>query len=468
MKKEKSAEKKRFRKNQLSASWRYFAPCMEFFEMQKNLVLLPSVKAPLKVTKAFFSESGLEPIWSENRLLELVGDILLEAFDGLGPVYGKAGQIFLSRLNGKWKQAAESIQLDRLYGKWPELSFSEIERILDEQMPIWRDHLDIEPKALGVASMAQVHFATDLKKRKWVVKIIKPQAKKRLEETLAAISQLLRLAGPWMKMSSAGRRTLKEVEELIASLKEETNLSLEKMNIDRMRHRIAKKKQTILRIPQTHSELCSANVLVVECFEGHSLADVVGGKVQLKSDVRRKLARKVLHELLVQVFELGIFHGDPHAGNLILLDDGTVGLFDWGLTGELLDSDRRHISSLLKAVMAMDMERLTDTLEQMGLEHGVTVKRERIEKEIAKVSRMIKHHKDQGRKPTLQELLEACLKSAESLNIPVPDGLLMMAKSLLTIEGLARGIDPEIAMARIATPVLFKAAKPGFKDIIAM
>jgi predicted unusual protein kinase regulating ubiquinone biosynthesis (AarF/ABC1/UbiB family) len=81
---------------------------------------------------------------------------------------------------------------------------------------------------------------------------------------------------------------------------------------------------------------------------------------------------------------------------------------------------------------------------------------------------MIKHHKDQGRKPTLQELLEACLKSAESLNIPVPDGLLMMAKSLLTIEGLARGIDPEIAMARIATPVLFKAAKPGFKDIIAM
>ena len=68
----------------------------------------------------------------------------------------------------------------------------------------------------------------------------------------------------------------------------------------------------------------------------------------------------------------------------------------------------------------------------------------------------------------MQELIEICFQSAGKLGIPVPDGLLMLAKSLVTIEGLAKGIDPEISMARVASPVLFKAARPEVKDLIAM
>ena len=73
----------------------------------------------------------------------------------------------------------------------------------------------------------------------------------------------------------------------------------------------------------------------MEKFDGPSLANIVNGKVELSSSEKRILARKVLKELLIQVFELGLFHGDPHAGNLILPEDGSVGLFDWGLAGEL-------------------------------------------------------------------------------------------------------------------------------------
>jgi len=92
----------------------------------------------------------------------------------------------------------------------------------------------------------------------------------------------------------------------------------------------------------------------------------------LSKTVRQKLARAMLSELLVQVFELGLFHADPHAGNLILLEDGSVGLYDWGLAGELLDSDRRHIAALLKAVIALDLEQLIDALVE---EHTEDVQR---------------------------------------------------------------------------------------------
>ena len=64
--------------------------------------------------------------------------------------------------------------------------------------------------------------------------------------------------------------------------------------------------------------------------------------------------------------------------------------------------------------------------------------------------------------------MNKCLDAASKLDIPVPDGLLLMAKTLLTVEGLAKGIDPEVKTIRVASPVLFKAARPGVDDLIKM
>nr|MDQ3234716.1 AarF/UbiB family protein [Pseudobdellovibrionaceae bacterium] len=199
-----------------------------------------------------------------------------------------------------------------------------------------------------------------------------------------------------------------------------------------------------------------------------SLVDVVEGRVALTADQRKKLAKRLLQELLVQVFEIGLFHADPHAGNLMLLDDGCVGLFDWGLTGELRDIDRRHISGILKALLMSDMQRLVDVLVSIGEEHDVNLPRTEVEAELRKVANLIQEHKTAGTQASMEELLEAALRGSENLGIPVPDGLLMMAKSLLTIEGLARGIDPELSFARAAGPVLLKAARPNLKEVIGM
>jgi ubiquinone biosynthesis protein len=171
----------------------------------------------------------------------------------------------------------------------------------------------------------------------------------------------------------------------------------------------------------------------------------------------------------VQVFELGLFHADPHAGNLMLTESGSVGLYDWGLSGELMEADRRHIAAILKAVIALDLEQLVDALIVMGEEVGKVVEREAVKKELKAVIALIKKGREKpDQKPSLQALFEACLKGAERLGIPVPDGLLMMAKSLITIEGLARGIDPKVSLGRIATPVLLRAARPGITDLFAM
>jgi len=266
-------------------------------------------------------------------------------------------------------------------------------------------------------------------------------------------------------MTDTARRALREVDELSKSMAREVDLEQEKQHIDKMRERLATKKLDILRIPATYNEFCTPRVLTIELFKGVPLSKVVGREVELDPVARKKLAKKVLSELLIQVFELGLFHGDPHAGNLILLNDGSVGLFDWGLQGELLESDRHHIAAILKAVVGMNLDQLAHALVELARAANSNVEHEDVLKELSKLARLIKHHSAAGTKPSMNELMEASLKAADRLAIPLPMGLLLMVKTLLTIEGLARGIDPDISFLRAASPVLLRAARPGLGDL---
>jgi ubiquinone biosynthesis protein len=423
---------------------------------------------PVRYTNSILKDPQIDGPMSESRILDIFGENMIQLFNELGPIYGKAGQTILSRLSPNLHDVADALRLTRLYSDWPAIPWSEVQIILDKEIPSWRQDLIIEAHPLGVASIAQVHGATDKDGKEWVVKILKPDAKKRLNESVDALEQMISTFEP-VAVTLVSRRFLKELRELCAGFRCELSLDRERNTIERVREKIGKRRQKLLIIPQVNEPYCTDQVIVIERFRGTPLSDVVNNKVELPAGFKAKLARSMLHELLVQVFELGLFHADPHAGNLMLLDDGAVGLYDWGLAGELLESDRRHIAAILKAVMALDLEMLIDALQVMAEESGVEVSRDKIKKELGSVIRLIKKgREDPENKPSMQQLFEACLKGAARLGINVPEGLLLMVKSLITIEGLAKGIDPKVSMARVATPVLFRAARPGFKDIISM
>lgn len=423
---------------------------------------------PYSFSRSFWEDPSFDGAFSEDRFCELVGAVTADLFDALGPIYGKAGQIALSRLSPRMQKAASRFRLTRLYKDWPPMSFETITAFLDADMPGWREEFTLESQPLGVASLAQVHAAKDKAGREWVIKIIKPHAKSRLLESVAALEQLIALGEP-MAITHVSRRFLKETSELCLGFRQELSLGRERQTIERVSEKLGSKKQRFLIIPEVNSAFCTDNVLVVERFRGVSLSDVVSGKTDLPPGFRQKLAKSMLSDLLVQVFELGLFHADPHAGNLILMESGEVGLFDWGLSGELLEADRRHIAAILKSVLALDLERLIDALMTMGTEGGQSVSREDVRKELKSVITMIKAgREDPTKKPSIHALFEACLRGAGRLGIPIPEGLLMMAKSLITIEGLARGLDPQVSLGRVATPVLFRAARPGFSDVVAI
>ena len=405
--------------------------------------------------------------WTNLFKTRVVGDMTIQCMNDLGPIYGKFSQIGLNSLPPQCDKLIKKTGLDRIYDDWPALEFSEIQKILDKEFPDWKQSIRVEPKPIGVASMAQVHVITDLDGKRWAMKFIKPKAKKRIQETLKALNEVISLSkvagnAPLMQ------KFLKEWEDFSSSLRKEIRLDLERKNIKKIHGKLKKQKNQVLKIPEVCDSLCTPDILTIEYFEGVPFKELLRKKQQLSEKVKDKLAQHMLKEFLVQIFEWGLFHGDPHAGNLILLEDGSIGLFDWGLTGEFSDKDRRYISSVLKSILSLDFSMLVDALVDIAKEENVEVSREQVEFELRKVLALIKKAREEGKKVKLHVLINACFKAADKLGIPIPRGLFIMAKTLLTIEGLATGISPRASFTRAATPFLLKAANPSFSDLWKM
>lgn len=440
----------------------------EMWRLGTGWLTYASVGIPWRLAHAVVHDSSLVP-WGDGKVFTIVGEALLSVIDAWGPLYGKAMQVWLSRLSKDALPVVEALNLGRVYGDWPPLHWQEVQSILDREIPSWRDELIVDSRPLGVASMSQVHGATDFNGFKWVVKILKPASRTRMTESIAALDTAILVAEPFA-VTRVSRRFLADVRDLCEGLRREMDLEHERKTMIRVQELILSKRQKSLRVPIIHPRLGSRQVIVMERLEGIKLSDIVAGKVDVPERMRKSLAKKLLSELLVQIFEWGLFHADPHAGNLMLLEDGSVGLYDWGLAGELLDSDRRFIAGILKAIMALDIEKLIDVLADMGQQaQGKIPEREKIRAELHRLVKIVEDAKASGGEmPSLNHLVDAALEGADRLGIPIPNGLLMMAKSLLTVEGLARGIDADVPMARVAGPVLFRAADPGLADFVAL
>ena len=181
-----------------------------------------SVGLPYKFARAVVSDSSLVS-WGDGKVFVIVGDALLSVVDSWGPLYGKAMQVWLSRLGKGALPVIDLLKLDRVYGDWPPMPWQDVQVILDKEIPRWHDELKIETRPMGVASMSQVHAAVDEAGGKWVVKFLKPASMKRLSESITAIESAVMVAEPFA-ITRLSRRFLADVRDLCKSLRREMNL----------------------------------------------------------------------------------------------------------------------------------------------------------------------------------------------------------------------------------------------------
>jgi ubiquinone biosynthesis protein len=398
---------------------------------------------------------------AQDLHLKTLGDSLVAFFREAGPVLTKFGQILATR-NDLLPRVVCS-RLERLYSGQPPMSAAELKAAFKRAYASKNPFSEWNSIPLAVGSIGQVHRGRLKNGDAVVIKVLRPGVARLIERDLNAaklfIKALFRLPAFRAHMDSAFYLE-RAIEDLGRGLLRETDLRIEAESLERFRKRF--EGHAKVYVPRCYAEYSSKDVLVMEELRGESLAQL---RERAKHDpaAGKRVADLALREILRQIFEDGHFHADPHGGNLLILDDGRLGLIDLGLTGELSDADRKKISRAIRAFLARDADALIATLLEFGElppDFDIAIFKKDISKAVKghKKSLVTRAAGKSGSETQgLESFVNELFRVARTHQIHVPSDATLLIKTLVTIEGVARSLDPELNLAAAALPVILKS-----------
>ncbi len=224
-----------------------------------------------------------------------------------------------------------------------------------------------------------------------------------------------------------------------------------------------------MKVPECYLELSSQHVLVMEELVGEPLSSF-RRRAEREPEAAARVANLALTEILRQIFEHGHFHADPHGGNLLVLEDGRLGVVDLGLTGELGPDDRRRIGRAVRAFLSRDADALIEALLGFGsVPPDFDAQRFRRDVEAVvrdkgqRVARRLGGRDDgDGSRASnaLDEFVTELFGVAHAHGIHVPSSSTLLIKTLVTIEGVARSLHPSLDLKSVVAPVVLRSLAP--------
>jgi ubiquinone biosynthesis protein len=211
------------------------------------------------------------------------------------------------------------------------------------------------------------------------------------------------------------------------------------------------RKNKNLVVPKCYQDLSNRNILVMELLEGDTLSSWQK-RGDVSADDKKRLAGSILSEVLQQIFADGDFHGDPHGGNFIVMKDGRLGMIDLGLTGDLDSKGKAYIIKAMKSILAGDPDQALRSLLSFGVvPEGfdyLTFKES--------VGKVFSSHRDNVKQNGFEPMISDLFRVSQQHGLYIPTSTTVLIKSLVTIDGLARSLDPEINVAAKSIPIVLK------------
>jgi ubiquinone biosynthesis protein len=362
------------------------------------------------------------------------------ALEEAGATFVKLGQVLSSRydlLPDVFVEELSALQHEVAPEPWPD-----IERVLAEELkaPPEKVFAEFETEPLAAGSMAQVHRARLRDGRAVVVKVQRPGARQVLErdlDILFRISDMLERTTSWGR--TVGSRAL--VQGFADSLHEELDFRTEARNTAAVAANSAvpgtaedgdgRAPAAAARVllPEVHLELTTARVLVVEWLDGVTLnrADTV---IEAQGLDRERLARDLFGSLLHQIMIGGVFHADPHSGNILVLGDGRLGLIDFGSVGRIDRMLRASLRELLMAIDRNDPQALSDALLDL-VERPDGIDEERFTRALGRYT--ARHLASAG--PPGREMFSDLFLLVAQYGLTVPPEVAAAFRALATVEG---------------------------------
>jgi ubiquinone biosynthesis protein len=378
------------------------------------------------------------------------------AIEELGPAFVKLGQILAGRADlfgPEW-----IAEFEKLHSHVPAVAF-------DVLLPQLREDLSGEPQdvfarfdvaPLAAASIAQVHRAQLKDGTEVVVKIRRPGITEVIEADLRLLGHLAALVEAEMPALKPYRPQLL-VRELAKSLRRELDLAAECRHAERIATNMAPLPHIV--IPRVHWAHTGARVNVQDYVGG-----VPGNQLeQLTAEAgfdRTLLAQRGAHAVLKMIVQDGLFHADPHPGNVFYLSGNRIAFIDFGMVGRLSERRREELLQLLLGLVERHPQTVADVLlDWTGDDHGVNLSQ--LETEIEAF--VDQYHGTPLAELSLGQMLSDVTAILREHRLGLPSDLALLIKAFITLEGMGRGLDPSFHMATQATPMLRQVVREGYR-----
>jgi ubiquinone biosynthesis protein len=359
---------------------------------------------------------------------------LADDLEAMGPTYVKLGQVLSGRpdlLPDAYVKA-----LARLQDKVKPFAYAQVEQIVATELGvrISKAFARFDPEPIAAASLGQVHSAALRDGRLVVVKVQRPNIRKQIAEDFEVLEQI---AGFLEAHTELGRRHrfLSILEDFRITIQQELNYEREAHNLIALGENL--KEFELIQVPQPVPDYCTRSVLTMDYVQGRKITSIGPlGRLELNGG---PLAEELFKAYLKQVLVDGLFHADPHPGNVFLTDDGRIALLDLGMVGHTTAPMQEQLLKLLLAISEGSSDEAADLvirLSQTTEEYNQAEFRRRIGQLMASQQNQGLQQLNVGR-----TLLEVSGNAADN-GLFIPSELTLLGKTLLQLDEIGKLLDP--------------------------
>jgi len=413
-----------------------------FGELLSSLELGPHLKfLAKKITGEEYKKVEKYNRWERLRM----------AFQELGPTFIKFGQIMSNRPDLLPPELLS--ELKKFQDSVPPFDSEEALRIIEEDLGKPADQLfvDFENEPIAAASIAQVHRAKLSNNEKVAIKIRRPGIEKKIYADLEIMRELAELIEERIDAASL-YRPVKIIDEFESNIRNELDMRVEASHIKRFETNFQEDKN--IHVPRIYGELTGKQVLTMEYIDG-----VKAGEVNQSQELDGKFLADIgANCLLKQIFEHGFFHADPHPGNLFFMKGNVICFIDYGIMGRLDIEQREKLEDLLLAIANRDPGKATQAVLKLS-EHKDVDERE-LEGEMEYFFNKYSYLSLEEFK--FSEYISDITRSLVKHRVYLPSEYFMLIKSLITIEGVARQLNPDFNVVDAIRPYAEKILKQKY------
>ena len=365
-----------------------------------------------------------------------------ELLSELGTTFIKLGQILSTRADLLPQEVIQ--ELTSLQDSVRPMSEAEVRSQIEAGLgrPVDECFASLDPVPLASASIAQVHRARTREGDEVVVKVQRPSILSQIETDLDLLYYLARLLEAVVEEVGLYSPT-GIVEEFDRAIHEELNFETEAQNLRTFGE--INQSRSDLVIPKVYDKLSSTTVLTMEYLRGTKITEVED------PEQRKKLARTVVAVCFQQLFEDGLFHGDPHPGNILVLEDGRIGLLDFGLVGRLSAQMKQTLVVLTLAIALKDPDTVARVLYRVGIPDSRTnLIAFRTDIQEVLTTYLGKSLDQVDAASLLSDLFDLAVR----YRIRVPKDYALLSRAAVSVEGVVRQLDPQLDVAATALPSL--------------